>query len=325
MPRSGVAAQWSRMLLTGGKRWGILTLLCLVATGLLYNSKWNLYLLWPRGFHDCNCRKCLTEGEHEFKALMDASPKPFLTKQNPTSEDDFDWWKKIQRETRPFSFFNETVDKLFTILPPNPGVEQQSPYRCRSCAVVGNSGNLKGSHYGPLIDHHHIVIRMNYGRTKGYESDVGTKTTYHIMYPESAIFLDNNTRLIFFPFKIKDLLWLLKNFAPQENGQKNPKRRANKDLVMILNPAFMKYVHTMWLEKKGRYPSTGFMALLLSLQICDEVNVFGFGADGDGNWNHYFEILKNKKLKTGPHAGTHEYDVIQKLYEKEIINFFKGQ
>lgn len=39
----------------------------------------------------------------------------------------------------------------------------------------------------------------------------------------------------------------------------------------MINPAFMRYVHDIWLEKKGRYPSTGFMALVLSLHICDEV------------------------------------------------------
>ncbi|XP_061521409.1 CMP-N-acetylneuraminate-beta-galactosamide-alpha-2,3-sialyltransferase 1-like [Phycodurus eques] len=314
------------MLSTVGKTRVLLTILCLTATSLFYKSKWSLqplFSLWLQELHVCNCQQCLTEGEHEFKTVIDESPKPFLSTQNPTSEDDFNWWKKLQREQRPLSFFNETVNKLFTIFPPIPEVEAQSPDRCRTCAVVGNSGNLRRSHYGPLIDAHNIVIRMNYGPTKGFESDVGTKTTHHVMYPESATYLDNNTHLVFFPFKINDLLWLLRNFTPQDNVQK-PKMRGNKDLVMILNPAFMKYTHEMWLGKKGRYPSTGFMTVLLSFQICDEVSIFGFGADTDGNWSHYFEMLRNKKLKTGPHAGMQEYEVIQKLHQKQIIRFFKG-
>ncbi len=58
--------------------------------------------------------------------------------------------------------------------------------------------------------------------------------------------------------------------------------------------------------------------------LFSQVNVFGFGADRDGNWNHYFEILRNKKLKTGAHPGTYEYEMIQKLHNKQMINFFKG-
>lgn len=55
-------------------------------------------------------------------------------------------------------------------------------------------------------------FRMNHGRTKGYESDIGTKTSYHVMYPESAVPLANTTLLVPFPFKTNDLLWLLEQF-----------------------------------------------------------------------------------------------------------------
>lgn len=44
--------------------------------------------------------------------------------------------------------------------------------------------------------------------------------------------------------------------------------------VMVLNPAFMKYVHQSWLESKGKYPSTGFMTLMAAIHFCDEVCFF---------------------------------------------------
>ncbi|GAA6226964.1 CMP-N-acetylneuraminate-beta-galactosamide-alpha-2,3-sialyltransferase 1-like [Lates japonicus] len=66
------------------------------------------------------------------------------------------------------------------------------------------------------------------------------------------------------------------------------------------------------------------MTFALSLFLCDEVSVFGFGADSDGNWSHYFERLGNKKLKTGAHPGSYEYDVMVQLDKKKKIQFFKG-
>lgn len=50
---------------------------------------------------------------------------------------------------------------------------------------------------------------MNTGITRGFEKDVGNKTTHHVMYPESAVDLDDNTHFVLFPFKIQDFEWLI--------------------------------------------------------------------------------------------------------------------
>ncbi|XP_053189910.1 CMP-N-acetylneuraminate-beta-galactosamide-alpha-2,3-sialyltransferase 1-like [Scomber japonicus] len=301
-----------------------ITLLCLTTIGVFYRSG-SGYGSGSRILSIysslCACEKCLIEGDPDFREIMKASPKPFLSREYGTTQDVFNWWKRLQSNKDPFEFYNKTVKNLFEIFPPIPPLIESSPDRCRTCAVVGNSGNLKGSHYGALIDFHDIVIRMNRGPIKGYEKDVGTKTTHRVMYPESSTLLDNTTHLVMFPFKIKDLLWLLQKFAPSEN--KAARRIANKNLVMILNPAFMKYVHEMWLKKKGRYPSTGFLTLALSMHMCDEINVFGFGADSDGNWYHYYGKV-NKHLKTGPHPGGQEYDILQQLHKEQKIHFYNG-
>ncbi|KAM6941657.1 CMP-N-acetylneuraminate-beta-galactosamide-alpha-2,3-sialyltransferase 2-like [Lycodopsis pacificus] len=217
---------------------------------------------------------------------------------------------------------------MFQMFPASADVEASSPERCMTCAVVGNSGNLKKSHYGPLIDFQDVVIRINRGRTKGYEADVGTKTTHRVMYPESAVDLDDTTRLVLFPFKILDLDWVTKalstGFSRSSYAPIKSKIKANKDLVMVLNPAFMRYVHDVWLQKKGKYPSTGFMSLVLALHICDEVHVFGYGADSDGNWSHYWEKLMNNNLKTGSHPGAEEYKIILELAKHQILTFYTG-
>ncbi|CAI5657301.1 unnamed protein product [Oreochromis niloticus] len=338
----------------------ILQLMRITAIALVSILLWNLsgFSFCRQESSLCACLKCLTDSDPWFNYIISEAPKPFMSWKHKPSEEDFNWWKALQGKKENFTFYNKTLQSVFETITLIADIEEPRPDRCRSCAVVGNSGNLRGSHYGPMIDAHDIVIRINRGRTKGYETDAGTKTTHHVMYPESATRLDNTTNLLFFPFKTPDFLWLLKALNPRKNGAPNSSKIANKDLVapqivqelrdalvqfweeihhntiirsvprhsqvMILHPAFMKYVHEVWLRKRGAYPSTGFLTVVLSLLMCDEVNVFGFGADSEGNWSHYFEILRNKKLKTGGHPGQEEYKMIDRLHKRKKIFFFKG-
>ncbi|KAK7898791.1 hypothetical protein WMY93_019644 [Mugilogobius chulae] len=268
---------------------------------------------------------------HYFEVLHDkglrtgphpGSAEPFLTREYELPQSAFNWWKKIQSEKRDFNSFNKTKEKVFKTIPAEPPVVEASPHRCRTCAVVGNSANLRRSHYGKLIHQHDSVFRINFGQTEGFEEDVGNRTTHRVIYPETASNLDNNTNLVLFPFMIKDLEWVVQTFGPDASSKDSP--IANKDRVMVVNPAFMQHIHELWLQKKGQYPSTGFMTVILALYLCDEVSVFGFGADSDGNWSHYWEELKNKKLKTGNHPGSVEYDMILKLARQGKIVFYRG-
>uniref|UniRef100_A0A672H1E4 ST3 beta-galactoside alpha-2,3-sialyltransferase 1 n=1 Tax=Salarias fasciatus TaxID=181472 RepID=A0A672H1E4_SALFA len=298
-----------------------LLLLFIAAAGLLagfllkFSIRWRILL----GSRVCACSKCLTEGDSCFTELVNEAPEPFLSGTLRPPPDAFKWWKHLQASKCSYSSYNATLDRVFQMFPPFPNVAAPSPDRCKTCAVVGNSHNLKGSDYGSLIDSHDIVIRMNRAKIESYEGDVGAKTTHHIMYPHSAVNLENNTSLVFFPFKIRDFEWLFKNL-----GSVQVQFWFDSQQVVILNPAFMKYVHQAWLGSKGRWASTGFMTVVLSLYMCDQVNVFGFGADKNGNWSHYFEKLRKKRLKTGVHPGKHEFQVIQKLHKKKKIRLYSG-
>lgn len=50
--------------------------------------------------------------------------------------------------------------------------------------------------------------RMNQAPTVGFEQDVGSRTTHHFMYPESAKNLPANVSFVLVPFKALDLLWI---------------------------------------------------------------------------------------------------------------------
>uniref|UniRef100_A0A8C7W927 CMP-N-acetylneuraminate-beta-galactosamide-alpha-2,3-sialyltransferase 2 n=1 Tax=Oncorhynchus mykiss TaxID=8022 RepID=A0A8C7W927_ONCMY len=289
----------------------------------------------------CACIKCMTQPDDDlwFQKRFIRSIKPFLTRENKKlNEDTRAWWQVIiiyilldQLFFKMIPYQNgrinrigqiKVVEHLFQVIPDDDLYMDAGPERCRTCAVVGNSGNLKGSHYGALIDSNDVIIRMNMAPTFSYEEDVGSRTTHQVMYPESAIDLDNTTRFLLIPFKTLDLQWLPGAITNGSNITYSYLPLRPKIKVLVLNPAFMKYVHQVWLDYQGKYPSTGFMALILAIHICDEVNVYGFGKDKDGHWHHYWEASTNKWLKTGVHDGNYEYNVVMKLSEKFKLQIY---
>ncbi|XP_056284843.1 CMP-N-acetylneuraminate-beta-galactosamide-alpha-2,3-sialyltransferase 2-like isoform X2 [Pseudoliparis swirei] len=274
----------------------------------------------PREERHCACDRCLRENGTLFLQRFDKFDEPFLSANHNLSEEAFNWWSRLRSNNPTFSSYIEVVKKIFQKFPKTPELEPPSPDRCRTCALVGNSANLNGSHYGPLIDFQDFVIRINNAPMKGYEKDVGTRTTHHVMYPESSVNLDDTTHLLLFAFKMRDLVWITKYI----NSGIRRGRTFNTDLMSIVNPAFIKFVHQVWLKKKGYYPSTGFLALILTLHLCDEVHLFGFGADSEGQWRHYWEELRNKLFKTGVHAGNVEFAMIKELSQNQIIKYYGG-
>ncbi|XP_076013237.1 CMP-N-acetylneuraminate-beta-galactosamide-alpha-2,3-sialyltransferase 1-like [Genypterus blacodes] len=278
----------------------------------------------------CACSRCVAELDDDpwFAERFNLSIHPLMTRENSAlSEGTFKWWQWLQLE-RHAANYTKVVEELFQLIPDEVLFMDASPERCRTCSVVGNSGNLKGSQYGRLIDRSDLIIRMNQGPTVGFEEDVGTRTTHHFLYPESAMDLDNDTSLVLIPFKVQDLQWLIsalttgtikRTYMPVLSRIK-----ANKDKVLILNPTFFKYVYDSWMDGHGRYPSTGFLSLLFALHVCDKVSVFGFGANQEGIWHHYWEDVSTGS-NAGVHSGDHERNITWLLTDKHKIKMFEGR
>ncbi|XP_076837800.1 alpha-N-acetylgalactosaminide alpha-2,6-sialyltransferase 2-like [Brachyhypopomus gauderio] len=74
--------------------------------------------------------------------------------------------------------------------------ERKSPDQCVRCAVVGNGGILNGSGQGKAIDSHDYVFRVNGAIIKGFEEDVGTKTSFY------------DITFVFIPAEIRDYVML---------------------------------------------------------------------------------------------------------------------
>ncbi|KAM6927261.1 ST3 beta-galactoside alpha-2,3-sialyltransferase 8 [Xenentodon cancila] len=279
-------------------------------------------------FRLCGCSEsCVSdlEGSDWFSQRYDPKQDPILRNtKNNFDPDALTWWLSLQRSGNDRTL-EEVMSQMFQVIP-SPTVDTRPlPSRCRRCAVVGNSGNLRKSGHGKLIDSHTFVIRMNKAVTQNFENDVGNRTTHHFLYPESAMDLDHGASLVLLPFKLRDLEWLTSALSTGKIKMTymrvKERIEADKDKVLVVNPVFFKYVHDRWTEHHGRYPSTGMLAIIFALHTCDQVSVFGYGADQQGNWHHYWEENRYAGAfrKTGVHSADFETGVIHQLADEGKI------
>ncbi|NWH35992.1 SIA4B sialyltransferase, partial [Chloropsis hardwickii] len=192
------------------------------------------------------------------------------------------------------------IQQLFNVLQALTA-DVWDPSHCRTCAVVGNSGQLKGSSHGLLIYAHDWVL--------SWKRSVLSISTVTFVYPESAVNLRTDVHLDLVPFKPLEPQWVTSAFSTRELTRCHGEQLITplSTQVLILSLAFPKYIHKNWTQHHGRYPSTGFTALLFALHTCQQVSLFGFGADSEGNWHHYWE--KNHWSRAFCRIRVHDADV----------------
>ncbi|XP_078265691.1 type 2 lactosamine alpha-2,3-sialyltransferase-like isoform X6 [Rhinoraja longicauda] len=186
---------------------------------------------------------------------------------------------------------------------------------CLRCIVIGNGAVLRNRTLGKKINAYDVVIRLNSGPVFGYENDVGNKTTFRLCYPESISIdrshHDNNTTMIFVPFKTADLRWLkevlLKKRVSLRGFWKKPPLELiyKKAQVRVLNPSVVQKAafelldlpKTVAWPKPPQYPTTGIIALSMALTMCDEVHIAGFKYDAK-NRNGTLHYYGNETMST---------------------------
>ncbi|XP_035258518.1 alpha-N-acetylgalactosaminide alpha-2,6-sialyltransferase 1-like isoform X1 [Anguilla anguilla] len=275
-------------------------------------------------------------------------------------------WNKLAHFNNPFGFmgYNYSVVqdsvklipdlKDFQLLPVPPTDKEG----CIRCAVVGTGGILNGSRKGKEIDSHDYVFRVNGAVLKGFEEDVGNKTSVYVhtahsltsarptlkQYGFTDIPADEGIKYVFIPEGLRDYYWLqglyqktkvpggqFRNYRPLRNYP------ANFDVskFYVLHPDFLRYVRIRFMLSKqlhGRHwrhyrPTNGAFTMFLALQTCDIVDAYGFiTADHAKYSNYYYErFSKTRVIFFINHDYSLEIKTWKRLHDANIIRLYQGK
>ncbi|KAM8789060.1 beta-galactoside alpha-2,6-sialyltransferase 2 [Rhynchonycteris naso] len=217
-------------------------------------------------------------------------------------------------------------------LVPAVPLSQLHPRGLRSCAVVMSAGAILNSSLGEEIDSHDAVLRFNAAPTRGYERDVGSKTTVRIINSQILTnpnhhFIDNSLYkdviLVAWdpaPYSANLNLWYKKPdynlFTPYvQHRQRNPNQP-----FYILHP---KFIWQLWdiiqentKEKiQPNPPSSGFIGILVMMSLCSEVHVYEYiPSIRQTELCHYHELYYDAACTLGAyHPLLYEKLLVQRL------------
>ncbi|XP_049926890.1 ST3 beta-galactoside alpha-2,3-sialyltransferase 7 isoform X2 [Epinephelus moara] len=219
---------------------------------------------------------------------------------------------------------------------PQPGLPPslRSEGSCRRCVVVGNGGVLHGSHLGSHIDQYDIIIRLNNAPVPGFEKDAGSRTTIRLIYPEgaprSANQYQKTTMVALVVFKSLDLDWLTSVITKQplsfwskiwfwrEVVDDIPLRPEN---FRILHPEIIhktgQVLQKYALKQGNMVPTLGASAVVMALQLCDQVSLAGFGYNMQHPEArlHYYESIRMGAMKA---QVVHDVSA-EKLFLRDLV------
>uniref|UniRef100_A0A8C6YHZ5 alpha-N-acetylgalactosaminide alpha-2,6-sialyltransferase n=1 Tax=Naja naja TaxID=35670 RepID=A0A8C6YHZ5_NAJNA len=273
-------------------------------------------------------------------------------------------WKRMEHFAPPFGFMElnfSLVKEVISMLPSKPyhhilfARNSSQTSKCVTCAVVGNGGILNNSRMGKEIDSHDYVFRVSGAVIKGYEKDVGTRTSFYgftaYSLMTSIMILGNRgfkkipagkeIKYLHFLEGARDYEWLkalllninvrkgfLDYYGPRPQGEDLLRFHCLPVLpfeISFYNPP--QVLKSKTLEKpywRLYRPTTGAFLLLTALHLCDQVSAYGYITEGYQKYSdHYYDKERKRLIFYTNHDFNLERNVWKQFHDANIMKLYQ--
>ena len=246
--------------------------------------------------------------------------------------------RKVFRNENPFEaskfkFFLPQLPPTSSIRDLLTGGGSMRCSECDTCAVVGASGSLLNHRHGPLIDAHQVVLRPNWLLIKGYEHFVGSRTDLNLFFGIEGMIdqFDQTQRKLppesravglVTPASDRSVASFFRHMSRVHKNRTRSCRGSCTAVALLSDDVYHRALGTLcaftdggctWQKSTSRMrPSTGFFAVILALQMCRKVSLFGLTTDPCRPF-HYYGAPKEHCT----HAIPPENDESVHWFEKE--------
>ncbi|CAH1265354.1 ST8SIA2 [Branchiostoma lanceolatum] len=213
-----------------------------------------------------------------------------------------------------------------------------------TCAVVGNSGILLGSHCGVEIDSKDYVIRIDVPVVRGYEKDVGRRTSMTIFNLSTPKRIKRSSRLKnrtqdVYESRLRDIGGT--TLVTDKVSRPGIKRVGKKYHLYfnlysargILNGGINPLASRLAGKKMGGgSATTGLVTVLMMTTFCDHPYLYGFfpfqkDANNTPIPYHYYpgDFIKPIEQNAGGHHHmAREYDFFRDLHKQGVLKMQVG-
>ena len=212
-----------------------------------------------------------------------------------------------------------------------------------TCAVVGSASTMQGKRQGAAVDAHDVVFRFNNAPTRGFEQDVGRKTTFdlwnvyelmetsrsRLRWPRADEFRqkiaaakssgNHDAPVPIFHARSEDWVRQYETF----------RKRMPQIPVLMLDQTFSRHCYSWFAAVNPKpcetngvfpmfqgcdFPTTGFFGVCFALHHCTNVTLFGFHDRGRTvRRNHYWKAGQDIA------GGHHNFNLEHSLYRSSAL------